>query len=96
MNWRPEGWEKIKQSMCVHCQGISEAGIEPATCATCPTEPMICNMKGEALVDAMLEGLIANNRLLEFGDREITVKPKCKRNIILRGKGSLIIIPEDE
>lgn len=94
---RPEGWEKVKQSLCVHCQGIPDAGIEPATCDTCSTTPMVCDSKGEVLVDAMLEALkkegsyAGDDGVLQNLDK---LPLGCYEEPVLTRKGYLVFIED--
>ena len=63
MKWkndRPDGWEEFKIGQCVHRQGIPEAGIEPETCETCPTNIKECHKDIEVGIDALLALLRAS------------------------------------
>ena len=90
--YRPTGWEKIKQSQCIHCLGIPEAGIAPATCETCPTEPMVCNSNGEALADAMLEGLRKESVEIDTSKKMGYLSDTIPVGV----EGHLVFIPEDK
>ena len=83
--YRPDEWERIKRTNC-----------DCGDCVTCPAEPMTCDTKGEALVDAMLEGLRKASRMsVETGQVYTTDKGAYQWHQF-KANGYLAFIPDEE
>ncbi len=86
--YRPKGWEKTKKQLCAE-----SLGEKRARCSSCPAEPMTCDIKGEKLADAMLEGLRGvGKRTGDFGDTT-----KFDKIEFVNGweRGHWVFIPEE-